>query len=184
MKIHSKTTRPLRRIILCILVLLIALASWLFWSHTYQQWPFSSTSSEEKPISTIDYKAPTKQQSETGTSTKEKVAEKTKEEDSQEASAAQSSTIPVTITTVQPGETVYVRALISSITSTATCQLTMSGPDYKTYSASTGTQALADSSTCQGFNIPMSSLAAGNWKITIKVIDGQNKGASSTEKTL
>ena len=184
MKIHQAKTNRKRNVVAVVILALVLLAGMIAWACHYQQWPFAPPVAQEKPVNTVDYTAPTKQQAETGTATKERVAEQAKQQESQEGSTTPSGTIPVNITAVQPGETVYIRTLISSVTSSATCKLDMAGPDGKTYTTSVGTQALAGSSTCQGFNIPMSELGSGSWKITISVNDGTNEGAITTEKTL
>ncbi|MCA9335373.1 hypothetical protein KC967_00530 [Candidatus Saccharibacteria bacterium] len=184
MKIHQAKTNRKRNVVAVVILALVLLAGMIAWACHYQQWPFAPPVAQDKPVNTVDYTAPTKQQAETGTATKERVAEQAKQQESQEGSTTPSGTIPVNITAVQPGETVYIRTLISSVTSSATCKLDMAGPDGKTYASSVGTQALAGSSTCQGFNIPMSELSSGSWKITITVADGTNVGTVTTEKTL
>lgn len=175
--------RP-QKIALVIAAILVFLAGWLLWARHYQKWPFLPPVAADTPVNTVNYEAPTTEQSQIGTSTKEKVAEQAKQQEGQTDTPSSDATIPVTITSVQPGETVYVRAMIQEMTTRATCKLNMSGPEGKTYSASAGTQALAGSSTCQGFNIPMSALAPGDWKITIKITDDGRSGAATTEKTL
>lgn len=65
------------------------------------------------------------------------------------------------------GDTFQVRTLIPTITTSGTCTLTMSAPGQETYTATAGVQALSSSSTCQGFDVPMSSLGSGTWKISV-----------------
>ena len=183
MKIQHNSTRRPQKIGLAIAALLVFLAGWLLWARHYQKWPFLPPLASDTSGNAVNYEAPTSEQTQISASTKENVAEQAKQQDSQ-ANPRPTNEIPVFITSVQPGETVYVRAMIQEVTTGTTCKLDMSGPEGKTYSASAGTQALAGSSTCQGFNIPMSALAPGDWKITIKITDGGRSGTATTEKTL
>ncbi len=180
---RNSTRKPLRTLVFAFVVTLIVTVVWLYWAHHYQKWPFLPPAPAQNPVNIVNYESPSKEQSTIGTSTKERVAEQAKRDETI-AGQDSSDSIPVSITSVQPGETIYVRALIQAVTSTATCKLDMYGPDGKTYTATAPTQALAGSSTCQGFNVPMSSLVAGLWKITITVTDVDRFGTATTEKTL
>jgi cytoskeletal protein RodZ len=171
-----------------IAILFVIVAVWLYLAHHCQIWPFQSAiNAQTSPISRkIDYSQPSNDQTKNGADIKTQVADSSKdgETTAQSPSTAQQSTLGVTITTVQPGQTVYIRAVIDSVISPATCTLTMTGPNGKTYSATASVQPMASSSTCQGFNIPMTSLMSGSWKITIVATDGANTGSATTEKTL
>lgn len=184
MKIYqSSRHRPLRYLAIATSVIVLMVLGWLAYAYSQQKWPFAApaTNSATAPQNTIDYSEPGSDQVTAGSSAKEQAA-KDAATPSTEPSAA--STIPVSFTSIQPGETVYIRTLIGTVTSGATCSLTMSGPNSKSYTASAGVQALSSSSTCQGFNVPMSNLAPGNWTITVKVTDGISTGTATTEKTL
>ena len=185
MQIHQTSKRrPLKIVLLIIVLLLLLVGGWLFWTHHYQKWPFLPPTAKDAPVNTVDYGTPSNQQTSAGASTKAQVAEQAKQQETQTGTTSTTTDIPVTITAVQPGDTVMVRAIVQSVTSSATCRLDMSGPSGKTYTATAGTQALAESSTCQGFNIPMSALAAGTWRVTITVTDGSHSGTATAEKTL
>lgn len=67
----------------------------------------------------------------------------------------------------QSGDTLVLRTIIQAVTSSGTCTLTMIGPNNKTFRQEVGVQALASSSTCQGFNVPLSSISTGQWKVQI-----------------
>lgn len=81
----------------------------------------------------------------------------------------------------QDSGVLYVRSLIQVITSSGSCQLKMSGPGGKTYSASSAVQAVSSSSTCEGFNVPVSSLSPGNWAIDLSFSDGSYTASTSKE---
>lgn len=84
----------------------------------------------------------------------------------------------------QDGMTFYVRALIQTVTSSGTCTLTMAGPSNKAYSATAAVQALPSTTTCAGFNIPVSSLAPGNWTVTVNFENSNLKGSVSQEVSI
>lgn len=181
MRINSPKSSPTKTIIVLISVLCIVAAGFLYYSHHFQKWPFLPSQPVVQPIKTtsIDYKTPSSDQSTSGTSIKQQAA------DNQATSQTQNSgSIPVTITSVQPGPVVYIRANIGIVSSSGTCDLSMTSPGGKTYKAAAGIQAMASSSTCKGFNIPMSDLASGSWKITVSVTDGSATGQATTEETL
>jgi hypothetical protein len=62
----------------------------------------------------------------------------------------------------------HIRMLIQAVTSSGTCTLTMSGPQQGSYSNTVEVQALPSTSTCKGFDIPLSKLSKGTWTINIK----------------
>lgn len=180
---HSSQQRPLRFVAIATGIIVIAILGWLAYAYNQQKWPFTEpiTDSTTAPQNTVDYSEPTEDQVSAGVIAKEKVA---KDATTPSTEPSSTPTIPVSFTSVQPGKTVYIRTLIGAVTSNATCSLTMSGPNGKSYTASVGVQALSSSSTCQGFNVPMSNLAPGNWTIAVTVTDGTSTGTAATEKTL
>lgn len=181
----KKISKKLLAIIISIPIVLVA--GWLYFAYHYQIWPFHSADNPQTaPISRkIDYSQPSTDQTKNGADIKNKVADGSKNDGAMPPpSTTQQNTLGVTITTVQPGQTVYIRAIIDSTMSSGTCTLSMTGPNVKTYSATAPVQPMASSSTCQGFNIPMTSLTSGSWKITITVTDGTSTGSATTDKTL
>lgn len=183
---QKKSNKKLLVIIVSILVAVVV--GWLFYAHHYQTWPFhSADKTQASPTGRkIDYSPPSDDQTKNGADVKSQIADGSKDSKSatESPSTTQQSTLGVTITTVQPGQTVRVRAIVDAVASSAKCTLNMTGPNGKTYSATAAVQPMASSSTCQGFDIPMTSLASGDWKITITVIDGTSTGSATTEKTL
>jgi hypothetical protein len=68
----------------------------------------------------------------------------------------------------QNGNVLQIRTLIEAVSSDGTCKLTLSKDEVShTYNA--GTQAQASASTCKGFDVPVSDLSAGTWKISIDI---------------
>jgi len=73
-----------------------------------------------------------------------------------------------TTASAQNGSTYQLRYLINTVVDGATCTLTLT-QGSSTVTKTATTQALAQSSTCQGFDIPTSSLAKGSWQATMEV---------------
>jgi hypothetical protein len=48
--------------------------------------------------------------------------------------------------------------------------------DGSNYSTSVDIQALASSSTCKGFDVPLSQLSSGTWNISIDISVGSKTG--------
>ena len=78
----------------------------------------------------------------------------------------QTTTIPMRITASSQNGNVYqIRILIDQVVN-GSCTITLTRGGSKV-TKSAPTQALAQSSTCQGFDIPVSELSPGAWQIAI-----------------
>lgn len=74
----------------------------------------------------------------------------------------------------------HVRILIQTVASNGTCNLTMTGPQDKTYTSTAAVQPLPSSSTCRGFDVPLEKLSSGTW--TIKVDFNNDSLTASASK--
>lgn len=124
--------------------------------------------------------SPSNSQQSTGSLAKEEVVNKS----TSTPGDSNDGSIPVVITAIQPGDTVLIRTTIGIIATEGTCVLNMNGPDGKTYRGSTGIQAMSSTSTCKGFNVPLSELSSGKWTITISVKSAGAYGSATAEATL
>lgn len=84
----------------------------------------------------------------------------------------------------QNGNTLQIRALISSIDSSGTCTLTISQSGRPNVTKTAPIQTLAHNSTCQGFDISTSELTTGSWTITLTYDGAQTKGTATQEITI
>lgn len=76
--------------------------------------------------------------------------------------------VEVTITAAnQNGSTLQIRTLIGVVENTGTCTLVLSRSGQTSVTKTAGIQALSSSSTCQGFDVPVSELSAGTWQALI-----------------
>lgn len=89
------------------------------------------------------------------------------------------NSLTVSFTAVSQNETtLQIRTLIEKVTSTGTCELKLTkGSSVVTKISSI--QALASSSTCQGFDIPMTELTQGEWTAELTVTSEGLSGTTS-----
>ena len=135
------------------------------------------TSPEAAPTSSrIDYTAPTDAQRQAGNDAKKDTIEKSRSTNSSktpdsksstQSSGADGLTTQITAATTQEG-VLYIRNEINGNYQSGTCTLILS-KDGKTVQKTSDVQSLPQSSTCKGFNIPVSELTRGTWHINLQV---------------
>lgn len=69
-----------------------------------------------------------------------------------------------------------IRMTINQFLTSGTCDLTMTSGD-RTVTGSAPIIASASTSTCEGFDIPLSELPSGDWHVTIKLSSDGKQGA-------
>jgi hypothetical protein len=89
------------------------------------------------------------------------------------------SSVEITIAQIN-GDSFRVRTLLGDVSSQGSCTLNMESTAGDTYSTSVGVQAMASSSTCKGFDIPLSELSSGTW--TVEVVYKNSSESSSASK--
>lgn len=152
-------------------------------AYGYSLWPFVDT---ETPT----YQPATQEEIDTGNSIKENNLEDT------DKPAGDTTTLPeptdpgngekpsvdmeVTATSIDGGY-LRVRTLIQTVTNSGMCELILEKPGATPYTLSADVQALANSTTCQGFDIPVSSLSTGTWNMTIS-FQNETIQASTTKQ--
>lgn len=134
----------------------------------------STPSTTEKKVNDINLNGPTNEQVQTGSDTKKETVNN---------STPTPSTTPfvATITAAnQNGSLLQIRTLIDTLSNDGVCELTLS-QGTKVVVKSAGIQALSNSSTCKGFDVPVSELSSGDWKLSLKVTIGtQTSTATKT----
>lgn len=89
--------------------------------------------------------------------------------------------VGVTITAVNNYDGfLQVRSLIENVSGNGSCTLTLK-KGSKTVTKTSGIQALPSSSTCKGFNVPVSELSPGSWSITLNVTTDGKTGSATKE---
>lgn len=107
----------------------------------------------------------------------EKEKETTPQYEGSDPNTTQSLTGAITYSAVA-GDKLVIRTNINQSLGSGTCELTLS-QDTKTVAKTAETTLNPSSSTCQGFDIPVSELGGGKWHLSIKV-NGDGKTGTLT----
>lgn len=108
-------------------------------------------------------------------------SEKTPVENEPSDPSLPSDAVAASITSAnQNGNTLQIRTLIEAVNSSGNCKLTLNKDGVtRTYTA--GTQAQASTSTCKGFDVPISDLSIGSWNVAIDInVDGKTNHLTKT----
>jgi cytoskeletal protein RodZ len=90
-----------------------------------------------------------------------------------------SDTVGVTITSANQNDPlIQIRTLIDYVGSEGSCELTMIH-DTHTVTKKTTIQTLSNSSTCAGFDVPLSELSTGTWTIRVAVTADSQTGSAT-----
>lgn len=133
--------------------------------------------------SDVNLNPPTSDQIDAGNATKEQTVngDVVKPGVGNQPSTEARQSIPITITaTNQNGDMLQVRTLISSIADSGSCTLTIT-QGSKIITKQAGLQAQANSSTCKGFDVPISELSKGTYSLRIDVLIGSSSGSVTRE---
>jgi len=178
MKINQQKSRKKQYIAISCAVILLAGAVAV--GILYHNGAFSQDqkqSKQAKASNSINYDKPTNDQTKAGAQIKKQNADKNYSSNSQDSGSSSSSNasnlkVQITAATVT-GDTAYIRSNIDGVYQAGTCTLTLT-KGAQTLTKTAAIQALPQSSTCKGFNIPTSQLSPGAWSIRLSVtIDSQ-----------
>ena len=91
--------------------------------------------------------------------------------------------VEIDIVSVNRVESVLkISSLISALDQNGSCTITVTNSANTTlYTATVGTQAMSNTSTCKGFDIPGNNIQDGNFKITIDYKSGDMYGSAIYE---
>lgn len=173
MKIKNKSSQKPLKITLAIIAGLLLVNSLAWWYYGSADTVENKTS--ENSLDTSDDTPPSARE------TTEELP--TKEDRPQEpgVSSPDTSSLDSTITVLEvEGDTLYVRNEIKGVYASGTCTLTLTH-DSETVTRTADVQALAQVSTCKGFNVPTDQLTRGEWTATV-TIEINDKRGSDTKK--
>jgi cytoskeletal protein RodZ len=191
MKIASRKNTKKYFLIAGIVVVLIVggLATYVFaFKGTLFGWPHKTTSDD----SSISYSKPTDEQIKAGTDIKQGSVDKGEEKPSSSSNtdhptdqtpgqAGAKTAVSMTITAAnQNGSVFQLRSLISTVTNSGTCTLTLT-QGSKVVTKTAGVQASASTSTCKGFDVPVSELGSGVWQANLH-FENDNVTADASQK--
>ena len=196
MKIQKKQNKK-NKVLILVAVILLSITSYSLISYKLKFWPFIqnqfSTATEEQKTAGQDIKKRSLNDA-SNKSEKESSGQKSKtlqgSDPSPEptpSSNGKKPTVGVSITTTtvdKDSNTLYIRSLIQTISSNGRCTLSMHNTSGQTYSNSVELQAGPSTSSCKGFNVPLSQLSPGKWTINIHYEDNNVTGDTEGEITI
>lgn len=190
MKLQSKKI-PKKPLLITTVVVVLLVASVLTYVYAFNGnifgWNNQKTSSNETPSTNLN--TPTDEQIKAGNDIKNENVKKTDENtntpptpSSNPGSNKQDVEVIITAANQNSG-TLQIRTQISRVVNTGQCtlNLTKSG---KTVTKTADVQALATTSTCKGFDIPVSELSTGSWNATLTYESDTLSGTASTVVTI
>lgn len=160
--------------------MLISLGAIGIYVMTHSSETMSETNKEVKPLNTQNLETPTDEQVRAGNEAKLKTIENDKAGNQNDDIT---SSLPVTVAATVSNRTLYIRSSIDALRITGTCDLSLIR-DTSKLNKSVPVQALAQSTTCQGFDIPLSELSSGEWTISLTVTSGDETGSATTKVTI
>lgn len=170
---RTNTPKPnalLKWLILAVVIIILGVTWYAYTRHATQNENGTAKTSSDNSLNT----PPTEQ---------ERQAETMGDADRESSKQAQGegSEITLTITALnQTDSTLQLRVLIPSLTQ-GICRLRLES-GTKNIDLSVDTQALASTSTCKGFDIPLSQLSKGTWRAQVEyVVSEQVKGSIAQE---
>ena len=84
----------------------------------------------------------------------------------------------------QTDTTLQVRTFIQAVTTTGACNLAMKSTHGATYTATADVQPLSSTTTCKGFDVPLTQLTPGAWTISIDFSNNTLTASTSKEITI
>lgn len=176
----KRTKKYKKIIIISSIVAVIGVGGYSAFAATQSIWPFDSDKADN-----VDHSPPSDEQRKAGEETSQRVKEddepadqeNPKQNDGSEGGDVSDIAISITSAEQQNGQ-LQIRTLIHSVQA-GNCTLTLSS-DARSITRSAETQSMASSSTCMGFDIPLSEIAAGEWTITIDY-QGQDISGTATQ---
>lgn len=179
MKIKTQKNSNKKIIVWLIIILLligIGVSAYVYYHQSHR--------GSDSQSNGVNLKPATKEQKDAGDQSKSSTVNTDSSSNSSKSTGTQpsdpsSSNVNVqTSASAQNGATYQLRYLISSVENDATCTLTLT-KGSSTVTKTAKTQALAQSSTCQGFDIPTSELSPGTWQ-AVMVVSGNNINGSAS----
>lgn len=183
MKINKKSFSK-KPFIITVVILLVVASGYGAYAAANTQWPFQASTSQNQAITSSSSKTTDGSQKSSEVDSTKQPSGTTEDSPKTPAKNEGSSDLPknqinVTITSISTHDgIVKVKSLINDIVSNGTCTLTFEkGDDIITKTS--GIQPMPGSSTCKGFNIPVSELGKGTWQVKLSVTTDEKAGSAS-----
>lgn len=181
MKITNQSNNK-RKIIItaAIVICLAALAFGIYWYLQHHN------NNQQADVNKVNLNPPTKEEQQAGTSAKQQAVDRdqaTKNSGSSSTSTPSDSSLSVDITASnKTSSLMQIRVQINSIVNSGTCDITLTNGTSSVHH-SAAVSPLASTSTCKGFDIPLSELSSGKWNYTVTVKDTSSNQTGTTSGT-
>lgn len=186
MKIKSKIRHPRGKtllLLLCSVVVIIAIIG-LVLAYSFKVWPFSRPLTPLTPAPSINYEKATDEQIKAGDDVKRDTVDSDTPPVPVSQPGSDKKSVEIIITAAnQNNDLLQVRTQIATVTSAGKCTLTLTRSG-KVVSKITDVQPLASTSTCMGFDVPVSELSVGSWQATLVYESDSLEGYASTLITI
>jgi len=150
---------------------------YLYYRHTQNATNANNTASAQ----TINLDPPTQEQVQAGSTQKENAVDNSAKDDANSDPTPTSGSLTVTLTSSNVNNGIQqLRYLISQQLGSGTCTLTLTSGSQTPIVKTAAVEALASSSTCEGFDITTSSMASGQWTAAVTVTNGSESGSTSS----
>lgn len=175
-KTKSKSRKPMLITIVIVLALLIGVGAYAAYALTND-----NHATKETNISQQETDAGNQAKKDTIDQSNQDSSDNTPADKGEQPSSPQSQEVAMTITASSQSESTYqIRTMISALVSSGTCQLQLT-KGGATVSKSAGVAAFAQTSTCQGFDVPLSELSPGIWTVKVSFNGSGKTGSVSSE---
>lgn len=188
MEIKKRGLSKRLKILVALLVLLLICAGVYF---VYAYTLHGNNAPKQRSVNSTNYGPATEEQKKAGATTKQNSDSGKQLGGSEQPPAptpipgSSQRSVSMTITTAnQNGSTFQARVLIGAVINSGICTATFSKTGQTTVIKTAGVQPFANSSTCQGFDIPVSELSSGIWNLTISYSGSDYTGTVSKNITI
>lgn len=192
MNLHKTDKNKRHIIIVSIIIIVLLVASLGLYLFVFKGRIFGWSPVVSSAIPSTNYDKPTDEQVSTGNDIKKQSSDTTDPNNVGSdrpatpvvESGQTKATVPVTISAANQNDGVLqVRTLISAITSSGTCTLTLT-KNSTTVTKTSEVQSLPSSATCKGFDIPVSEISAGEWQLKVVFENDTIKGENTKTVTV
>lgn len=187
MKISHKKIFPSKYIYVCVILLLLIASPFVYvyaFNGSLFGWKKPHSSESNNIIqgnNNIDYGPATKEQQDAGKAIKSSGSGDTPPAPTV-IPGSNKKNVQLTITSANKnGSVLQIRTLISAVENNGICTLTLSSIGKTTITKTADIQAMATVSTCKGFDIPISELSSGEWRILVEYSSNSLTGSSTQD---
>lgn len=178
MKINKSKKLSIKKRVVIIAAAVVLAAVIVFVLVFYYNNGHSIKTKNDQPA--INYNPSTSAQQKAGSQTKSGSDDSSSSPQSVPGSTKKIAEVTITAAN-QNGSTLQIRSLIGAVENTGVCTLSLTSPGKTSVTKTAGSQALASTSTCQGFDVPVSELTTGAWHIVINYNSTELTGSATQD---